>query len=782
MDAMSLLEKIAISSPDAPFESAMASLAHSYLADRAPKLLDYEVGFQLLDRNEDGDRGVGVFAFKVGSTWLYAPVVFADGDLKGHELLYVKNQDMFVPATEDWINYLIGKKPSVLGQGISRELFQKGVRHPDFQQFSQSPTKFAEALAKDPVFGEVAVKFARLLLDDQPFENWPMSIPRFLEKEGAVGFDLILKVAEAYPAIGDALEKFYEAEELQHAFQLAKEAAATQVAPIAPIKLGSCVSLLPDSEDPHPVRNGRLLVYRYKEGQAAPCLLSDEDAANLRQNAYLIFDKRAEYEISKAYAVDTIIDNGSIITNPTETGLYDVLVKPGTVEKCVVLAHPHGPKGNAPFCTVFPVSGEKDSLNLSASNIWVLKQYPPEDWRKWWDEQSSAELSPTPEDRDTTTKYVCIGIRGGGTVPFEVEKDFGSNAIGSTYAVRYDDYARDDSDSGWYGDSGNSYDERLDRSYHEELLHLMDRDGAVLRSRMGEIYVPKEYKRVKVLVHKRYNSDGDYVSSPKPIQPGSMFDLQSAIYKTADHLKVVNDGIEAYVNDLRLPVKAAMLHLIEDHGFTEKAASCMLREAELARRTGAGGRRYFVKYANPFMGMSGMPGGPGMGPGPGSPAFPEPQYGAGNPMNADVSTIYAQSDRMPVTDMQANQDNSMLYRGPMPDPMAMQQAQQAAQTGQRELFDTAMLGTLLRTTRDDLMIDRHIGDIMKGMDKIGRILLALYWHPEKFSDRYGQQDMAELEDTLRNSFEQTGRLALFLKQKTVEPEVETGLNLDGPEN
>ena len=82
------------------FEQAFSSLAYAYLKDKAPRLIDYIVGFQLVDRNEDNTKAVGVFGFKVGKQWLYAPVFFLNGDLKGHELLYIKNQDSFVPMKE----------------------------------------------------------------------------------------------------------------------------------------------------------------------------------------------------------------------------------------------------------------------------------------------------------------------------------------------------------------------------------------------------------------------------------------------------------------------------------------------------------------------------------------------------------------------------------------------------------------------------------------------------------------------------------------------------------
>ena len=127
---------------DQPFEQAFASLAHAYLKDRAPGLLDYEVGFQLLDRNEDNSKAVGVRGFKVGSQILYAPVFFIDGDLKGHELLYIKNDDQFVPLKENWINYLLQKKPMSLGEGIHKDTRRVGVRPPWLARLAHSPTTF----------------------------------------------------------------------------------------------------------------------------------------------------------------------------------------------------------------------------------------------------------------------------------------------------------------------------------------------------------------------------------------------------------------------------------------------------------------------------------------------------------------------------------------------------------------------------------------------------------------------------------------------------------------
>jgi hypothetical protein len=138
---------------------------------------------------------------------------------------------------------------------------------------------------------------------------------------------------------------------------------------------------------------------------------------------------------------------------------------------------------------------------------------------------------------------------------------------------------------------------------------------------------------------------------------------------------------------------------------------------------------------------------------------------------------------MPITDMQAksydrsgydprpestSQPNMVGGVG-SPDRKAMETARGAAESGQKEVFDTAMLGSLLKSVRDDSMVDKYMGDLMKGMDRLARILFMLYWHMEEFEERYGKQDLPELEDGLRNAFESMGDIVLFLKQKTIEP-------------
>jgi len=104
--------------PSPEFEKSFADLAYSYINQNAPKLLDFMVGFQVLEHDDDESRAVGVFGFSVGGKkkdMFYAPVFFLNGKLKGQELLYNGTSDLFMPMDEAWVDFILNKKPEMIG-------------------------------------------------------------------------------------------------------------------------------------------------------------------------------------------------------------------------------------------------------------------------------------------------------------------------------------------------------------------------------------------------------------------------------------------------------------------------------------------------------------------------------------------------------------------------------------------------------------------------------------------------------------------------------------------
>jgi hypothetical protein len=229
-----------------------------------------------------------------------------------------------------------------------------------------------------------------------------------------------------------------------------------------------------------------------------------------------------------------------------------------------------------------------------------------------------------------------------------------------------------------------------------------------------------------------------------------------------------HNGTDVEINGgERVSEKAALVSLVQTHGLREVAAREILKRASAQKKY-----ECRIKYAEPY-------GAPMMiNDAPGSPTMPEPVYGGENIMATRVPTQLGIDLGVPVPGMSAMRTDRSIYNpNTMYDQTPMDKMQDselqrilaAAQSGQREVFDTAMVGSMLRAVRDDSMVERYMGDLMKGLDKLGRILFMFYWHGDKFADRYGKADMPELEDALRNAFEMLGDVILFLKQKTIEP-------------
>lgn len=807
------------------FEQAFSSLAYAYLKDKAPRLLDYLVGFQLVERNDDNTRAMGVFGFSVGDQWLYAPVFFLNGDLKGHELLYLKNKDAFVPMKENWVNYLISRKPHVLGEPSPRDTYQLGGIQPDISGFSNGfkrafdqwaqpflPVYAATKTASASSLYKSAAAGTKLELDvitDSPYQAAFAEIASSLDLNGVISSDFdMLKVAfevsQKFPAIADGFTKFYGKDCFSRWGSTVKEATDKEKNSILPSskipeapRYATTKSLIPevDTRPEHPVKSGalRMYVYEHVTVKGAP-ELTDNDREKLMTDTVLIKDHRKGEEVSKAY--NTQMDMRLI--NPDETNLYSVLEKPGSFSKMFVAVNPMSNNGGQDMVTAVRLDdGNKAWLNSYTGNVFVDQEAEGEEWNDWFDDLSGSA------DMKVGGTYLAVLPTHSSTVPFVVREDYGDGLYKVDFEAKphYNETRVVQKTRAENGQYLGSYDPSP--SPYGALLRVGAEGtaGTRLRAVAGELRVPNVAKFLTLKEPYTGSSgsllmpccdlgEGDH-SDPEPIQFGNIEDIQTLFYEKTARMKLYNDGTEVSVSSVdgikRLSKKGTLLSLVADHGFTEKAARKMLKEAETKQASvyrvtyapGFGNKKHLVKSAAPH--QSSLAGGPNA-PFTGA----EPQRGVemlGG--RTPVMTQHASESVSVVPGMEAANTDPQVW-----DPWqnytaedfqgVMSVAQQAAGEGQKEVFDTAMIGTLLKSVRQDSIVDRHLGDLMKAINSLGRILFLFYWHQEEFEDRYGKSDMPELEDSLRNAFESLGDVTLFLKEKTIESPFgeNSELNLD----
>ena len=750
---------------DTSFEQSFSNLAHAYLRDSAPKLLDHEIGFQLLDRNRENTKAIGVFAFKVGSMWLYAPVFFLNGDLKGHELLYIKNQDIFVPLKENWINYLINRKPNIMGSGIDKNLSQFGQRQPDFTQLSRSPAKFGSAkpTLKEmvdeamPAFAKAATMNTVAAFADM---GKTLNLATFLKEARLTTLEMLVKTCQHAPQIASAIEEF-------HGLDIIKEAIAIAKARESQTKIASVLSEAP--KKPEAQSGLKVISFDATVQTKLPAGYSEEDQEKLLRDGVLIKDERDNVSVPYNIQVE------KKLFTPSESGLYEILVKGGNIDRCYVAVFPLAAAKRADFVTVVRTEGGPDWVNIRADYVFALTKLDDEEFTTWFDGLPDANSLPS-----NSSRYMLINKNGDATVPVRMIREYGESEFGvKSYEVDLEDHSK-------HPPKGHidacCYNDPLNYSKYRDgvRVHLGTSKGSKLRSSMGDIFVPEGYKLLKCKLGyddvpaSELSDDkpgcGCGGSEDAPLMPGNIADAQMAIMQKTASLTVYHNGTEVSINKeaATTPIKA-LVTLVEHHGLREDAAREILKTAA-AKRKYEGRIKYADPYGSPMM----------INSAPNAPSDPGAVMGGETIMGSSVPTQLGIDVGVPVTGMSASQTDRQIYNpNPMFDNKDVRSVVDAAQSGQKEVFDTAMIGGMLRAVRDDSLVDRYMGDLTKGLDKLGRILFMFYWHGDRFAERYGKADMPELEDSLRNAFEMLGDVILFLKQKTIEPyPEESGADVD----
>jgi hypothetical protein len=768
--------------PETPFEQAFSNLAHSYISEKAPKLLEYEVGFQIIERSDDATRAVGVFGFKVGNQWLYCPVFFLNGDLKGHELLYLKSQDMFVPLKDNWISYLLGRKQNLLGKAVDRNLSQLGVLAPNLYQLSRSPYKVASAQRSDIELPQWTIEFlptlAKMVLTKVAFQE-DMFL-KVLKEAGSDGASFMSKMASEYPTIYRATMQFYgqdrmtklvgELENDRKRLQsnsllqkLASESTTVKVVSDGIPQEGD----LPFKSKPNSKSEPKVEVLTradvFGDKRKDAPWVGDPERKTLLTEEHIVKDQRRDNETSLAYRTTSTVR----LFSPGETGLYEVLVKPDKFEKCLIVTSPYSGNGKQPYCLVIPIEGEKTCLKIHPAKVLCQSQYTNKEWEAWIDSLPDVGDNPSTENNDYSDTMIFLGRKGQGTVPLSLTSRYDGSSSGPSYSVHFSDYCSEDNRNISYSKNKAS-EGSIDRCVHDDIaksigcqekanarLVRLTPSGSQFRLTYDELYVPQTFKRLKIA----------YENKP-PIEPGNLSDVAAAINHGMPTLDIVGTKAGFVMNQRTFGKQAAFKHLVIDWNLRAAAAEVILAEAEASQHQK---QSYWIKRAGPFLTEGGGPSAP-------SPyEFPnDVDSDMGSHLPAQLQHTYSQ----PVESMQPNSGNRDLYRPIGPDADTMNTASRAAQTGQKEVFDTAMIGSMLRTVRQESMIDRYIGPLMKGMDSLGRIYLQYLWHGQEFEDRFGASELPELEDGIRNTFEGTGDLVLKLRQKGVEPFAADGTDVD----
>ena len=736
---------------DADYESAFSNIAHAVIRRKAPALVPYELGFQLLDRAEDDSKAVGALLYTVGQKMLVIPLIFVNGELKGADAIYLQDDNLYLPLSEEWIKAILAHHQQPLGQGVPRSRASQGYTSPDLHQAYGLRPKYA-------AIGENWLrKWRKTPLETKVAALKDIGLVDFLTKHATTG---------QLTAFMDALKSDVMLADWYHnrfGFGTLKTAINQ-----AHLREGGRSVLYQEKAAAAPTT--RLLRYQ----GTMPAGLDASQQADLARDGWLIVDKRAEEE--KA----TLLKTPGVLKNPSQSGVYDILRADGEFVKALVVCKPitralqgNGLVRDGDMITVVALDGERAYTNTHRNNVWTNSHEPDRQTEGIKGLPTLDSLSAPTSDNDGTCDPSNCGSEGISSReplrPLELDdagesccKDKDCSALDSErfpgvvfispdckdgtglfYSVREAPGHGGSVFTGIMADYLDSRDLSPAEVESRRLLQketnmlegvvLVDVDDARPIHNNGFLHIPASWRALKV--------------GKRSLHLGTPKTLASLHTKSAAAVDVAGDRLGFVVDNQRYAHREdAAWRLVDGFGLSVKDACEVLKSAEKSFQ------RVYVKAA--------------------APAFPDMAQlmsTSTSPYEGGFSGPMMDAGQMAVQDPQQEP-------GPVPDyTFIRDMMQNAGQSGLPELTELGGLTSLLQTSSEDRIIDDKLPKLTQAVDAVAQLLLHLYIHTDVFVTRYGKADTKELEAGLKNTLESLGKTLYHLKHRTVSSQPEATL-------
>jgi hypothetical protein len=712
---------------DDQIEGAFFQLAYQRLQDTLKKLIPYLVGFEIVKKNENNTKALGVFGFRSdGGQILFVPAFFVDGKVKPLDLLYSKNNEQFYPLNEDFAEMFV--KEEMLGLGDNskenRSDIMRDATQGDYRQMSVPPRTGRYAIAS-------VVDYVK---DSNDLTK--KAFTELIEKDA----DFCESLLRFYP-----LEKIAEAISIEDGKEYRKSDKASKK--IELVDLGN------------------------KEKVKK---LTDSQKKTLMSQGYVIVDDRAPNEKSTFGAVDYL----KKFINPPESGFYSYVTKLGGLRYGLILVRPKQLQQD--FATddvlVLDIESKDGSTYIKDhKQVFVKDQIRVQDYSAVHKMMvDAAEGKP-----GYSNVYVLINENLKATQPFRINANFKDASGIRRIAVEPHSIWADwccDEKGGKKDRPGSIHDLPRGNFYNhpkkvkEVHLVMTKRQGDRLDYHDNTIYVPAGYKLLKITPACCFpgwretgfsgnENDGDAKAHEQKLrgEPGTPGKLHAMLEdKNIFPMSVHTNGSEYFVDIKGAkkryddPIKAKIA-MVMDIGLDEKVAEELLDSLVPG----------FTKKGHLKMAYTGD-------------IYPQPfeEQPYTNEFGQSTYVGVGQENTLPTLDSYTGNPTRQDL-GTMPevkgiDPRYVQDAIRLAQSGQKEIFDTQMIGALAKYVSVGDKISEYLPSMVEAMDRLGRILFLLHWETDKFKEMYGRGDLPELVELVTSVLKNIGDLIIFLKRKSPE--------------
>lgn len=733
------------------FERAFGSIAFTYLQEKAPGLLPYVLGFQLLDRAEQGKKAVGVFVAKLGNRILDIPMFFINGELKGHQFMRLRQPELFIPLRESFLDFLFSKLPQDLGDAAGEMNSTNPTRStPNIRPFSGSrffkgaaEIDYAHPWAADNGVFEAYydmrlsprnLKIATALRDKQPLPG--VNLLDVLKTSETL-LKTAARLADEYPEFEQKMASRHGNDWLGKAAAMVIASRPGKVARFTPDNGVGGLSLN---------RGGRKVSQdlRYLS-QVPPLVLGDRKDAMREEIAkfgFYVDDSRPLDKLAKAYKIE---DGKTRISPPTMKGVYRVVFEGEQVRDAAVF--PSSCRVDSTRDLIVDLKdkkyaqGERDDYIVSHGDSGEKKSL------KELDEVTKTKARPSVGD-------VCVVMTPSGNVagPFIV-----------TERVTKDSFDVDQSCG-------------CGHSLHVYKVEFRNTDRSSSRIIGGVLAVPADSK-VWTLGTVTIDDDG-YI--PYDQRDKLKTKLMSKEHMDLFHLDKyanvtlrVKQGGAVEFNDQLISTRIARRTLLEVCGLSKDATDQMLSPSSEVKRycvLPAGGEISLLrdKTAAPNY----------------SPAIDFPQMAEPYASESGRYSIEEPEQQFSQAEPQQPRQEELQPYDDVPGQLPGSTSGSSRATGDEmvaanevdALFDTSGLLSIIRNSRIDAQVKRTTQSLLKAIDELGTALFMFYAHNEEFSEMYGEDAMDDLESAMISHFEGGGDLFITLSRRSADPHPELDIS------
>ena len=784
-------------------EVAFMRASTNIIEDKAAPLMKdpFYLGFEIVKTNDAFTKMIGIYIFRINKKFLYAPVFYVDGKIKGTDLLYVCDEKLFVTLTPEWCEYLLGKYETEIGSEIDSSLTNDANQHIDLQWLAYPSQGFGKhASVKydgknspltafdfikeasgdfDKDTADSLVKF----FEDKDPENY-RPLYHFIKSAGYDAFDKLAHIIKndfdfANNIVGLCDESDYIPNDVIQAeheknVKLAKEKFVDLKKPLLTVYSGEFnKEALKYASAEDQIEKGYTIVDNRDEAKKSELI---EDPENFRVR---IMDESVEY---------------SGVTKPL--GIYNMLDINGNIIKCCIIRG-FAEENHSPALII---SLDKNNEGLLEGKISTQsEEIPPYFHRNISPDLDKLILSDiTEENKDELDNLLKVLPEPKKAYAIWVE-----NANYLSDEAFYVDDVVDNKDGSYSIKTYTFFDYNFlpSKALSREDRNLIININPNVKFPLYDLHVFPASTRWIELPLKR-NKDIDELKDNIK-QDTSIKDLVSTSNDYNLQIKqldivpgtweTLNDNLNTNLSikhasvlyfpflrsfeldimgekQLNLNKMAALSSLMINTGINESDAMKALDESQKRGKYAFFHRKiadriilnptpdFFEAWDGDLNLKTEFPQTRVLITEGDYSVPPSPRYGDEMPVFMSEATNNIQPDSIA--------DNSGVNNSLLDVADAETLAALARSTGRKSLFEHGVVGALSRISDANNFIDEFLPDMRRGLDKFGRLLFLIIIRPQDFIKNYGADEIENLENSVLSVFKQTGELVLTLLKKS----------------